>query len=133
MTKREAEILNFLKQSSYVNENEIANRFKDSSCGVHSVIRTCERLEYLVKIGYVTSTRDTHLCNITSIGLHALDEYLENVTRLDRVEASAEESNSIARGSSKSARWANVIAVVAAVISILSLIASLTVEVCRCL
>lgn len=121
MTKGESEILNHLKLNLHVSEDDILNTFKDPACNSLSVIRAEDRLKSLVELGYV---RGSNYYEITPKGLHALDEYLENVTRLDRVEAVAKESNDIARGSAKSSSRANVISIVAAVISLLAVIAT---------
>ena len=54
---------------------------------LYSLIRHEDRLDCLIASGYIESD-DTTL-RITPNGIHKLDEYLENKTRLDKAETNA--------------------------------------------
>ena len=108
MTKGESEILNHLKANLHVSEDDILNTFKDPACNSLSVIRADDRLKSLLELGYV---RGSNYYEITPKGLHALDEYLENESRLDEA--------------SKNAKIARFISVISAGISAGSLVISL--------
>ena len=123
MTNNEFRILKYLKPLVNVSRTDLLGEFNDSSAAECSIIRPEDRINYLIAAGLISSN-DNYL-SITPLGLHELDEYIENQTRLDHVEATAEESNVIARDVTESSRQANKIAVAAAVISFFSAIAAI--------
>lgn len=129
MTSNEFQILKYLKPLVNIPYADLLNEFRDVSAAECSIIRPEDRIEYLIAAGLISSS--DNFLNITPLGLHELDEYIENQTRLDRVEATADESNAIARDGTESSRQANKIAVIAAVISFFSVIATIVVGICQ--
>lgn len=90
MTKHESEILTYLKLNSSAIREDILNNFKDRTCGELSVIRTDDRIRILDELNYIRHpVPNSSDYVITPAGLHALDEYLENQTRLDKAESNA--------------------------------------------
>ena len=89
MTKHESEILSFLKDKTTVSRETLLNTFKDTKCGNYSYIRTDDRIDALSSFDYIYSAPNSTYFEITPAGLHALDEYLENETRLNKAEAHA--------------------------------------------
>ena len=123
MTSNEFQILKYLKPLVSIPYTDLLNEFCDASAAECSIIRPEDRVNYLIAAGLISS--NDNFLSITPLGLHELDEYIENQTRLNRVEATADESNAIARDGTESSRQANRIATVAAYISFLSAIAAI--------
>lgn len=96
MTKNESKILIYLKSHPHTLQHEILNKCKDDSSYLSKFVLPEERIEYLTDLGLISS--DGEILNITSLGLHELDEYLENQTRLDCAEKLAILANIIAVG-----------------------------------
>ena len=89
MTKYESEILKYLKQIHTADRINVLKQFGednfiDRASGTCSLIRHEDRLDCLIASGCI-GCRDASL-HITPKGLHELDEYLENQTRLRFIE-----------------------------------------------
>lgn len=93
MTNNEFLILKYLKPLVNVSRTDLLGEFRDSSVAECSIIRPEDRIGYLVSAGLISSNDD--FLNITPLGLHELDEYIENQSRLDRAEKSAFRANVI--------------------------------------
>ena len=110
MTKNESEILLFIKSNPNVEKTDVLK--KDFKIHHNHVIAA---LTWLHRVGYVSTSpvcpeyTDLQIVqgklnfDVTAKGLHALDEYFENQTRLDK----AEKDSKIAR---RNACIANVLA-----------------------
>lgn len=116
MTKNESLILKYLKPLVSVSYTDLLGEFRDSSAAECSIVRPEDRIEYLIAAGLISS--NDNFLSITPIGLHELDEYVENQTRLDRVEKATARANvisiasaifaaltAIATASAASAQW----------------------------
>ena len=95
MTKNEAKILNFIKQSKEdVSRTETLNHFNGNLPDNYGYLQ--DRMTALLHFGYIKTDPlvddlfkcdDDPLVQITPLGLHELDEYLENQTRISKLEA----------------------------------------------
>ncbi len=137
MTKNESEILLFIKSNPNVEKDDILKN--DFKIHPNHVIAA---LTWLHRVGYVathpvcpeyTDLQTVHgMLNfdITAKGLHELDEYLENQTRLDKAEKLSEEANSLSKKANGKSDEANSISKFAA---FFTAIASITAVVALCI
>ena len=89
MTKNESKILEYLKPLADADRTKVLAKFndeefEDKASGKSILIRHEDRLDCLIAFGCIEA--DGSLLHITPKGLHELDEYPENQTRLKRAE-----------------------------------------------
>ena len=114
MTKNESKILIYLLKKRNASKIDVLN----SVCfneGSNSFVNSEDRLIALINQNLISADPVEDSLTITPSGLHELDEYLENKTRLDKLEADAAEKQ-------KHSYIALLISASSLVISVLSLL-----------
>lgn len=89
MTKNEAKILEYVKNNETaehpVPKNDILNNFlKYEKIPAE---KTEDRVNVLLRFGYISSKPLDDYVKLTSLGLHELDEYFETKSRIDKLES----------------------------------------------
>lgn len=96
MTKNEAAILNYIKQHKDCANFDVMNNAKTPDRDRY--VSAKDRLQLMIDLGYVSGDAlnpkidedgSVHTLTITALGLHELDEFLENQSRISRLESDA--------------------------------------------
>lgn len=130
MTKNEFDILYHvsLRGSAALSDlhKHFAKAFSSNYVALDLVLIHLLQLEYLKSEPALDSHLDPYaVFTLTPAGAHAIDEYSENTSRLDRAEASAVEANTIAKESVKESQQSNWWAFCAFVVSLMGFIVSI--------